>query len=618
MTTNSENNVTDYPKIDPKELDVADFYLNHFDEIPIGRLSAKLLKEGEHAFFGISPFNGYFSYEKIRLMIKWARRNFKSFTFFYPDTLAAHTLAITKLDYTDQKIAETVKEQDKRSKNKIIKALKSLDYKDSEIANIFMTFSDIKDNPAYLKSLENIQENFHKNKKIKSFCYKLVDSILRNHDLDWTHFNQEKIDYAAQYLMKEAAIAINIPTLCGVKNSVHVYHDIFMIYIINEFNMALEVESEQGDLNEHDSLGHVCLNIKSLDHFLNQIINNIDTNIFIKSKDLKYMFMNNKGLGVTQSSLSEILGKRDLECPWGDFDGKLRRIDQEVIFNGLDFEGEEIGVIDGREAFFKVSKKPFKSESGEVIGLIGASMDITDIKMAQIKAEQEKQSKQFFISAMSHEMNNYVQSIRNASKFLAENSTDKTTKELAEIINYSSCKLTGLRENLYDFSKVLHSGEVLLKKEKVDVNDLIRKEIQVYNGMGVEILNGNKIILISDESKSYETFIDQYKIIQVIINLLNNSVKACRDNDIRVNVGCFEKDQNNYMLISVQDEGPGIPLPKESIFSFDKIRNTSKGGLGIGLPVCMSIIKAHGGDMEVETSSEGTLIICYIPIKESI
>ncbi len=490
MTTiNSGNNSNNYQR-NSEKFDL-DFYFNHFNTSPVGSLSTRLLREGHHALIGISPFNSYFSFEKIKLLIKWARQNFDNFTIFYPDTISAHTLAA--IDRSEDDVKRKVKKTDRDMINRIKRALSELNYDDSEIQKIFVTFTQIQNIPRYIELLDSFNNKFKSDPEVRNLCLGLAQEVIKN-NTDNDKIDEDKLIEASNYVIKECAFLVDVPAIFNVTSSVIVYHDITIFSVIQRMSFLFNMEK----INQ----GMVMLSITNIKNKISQIIDKLDTNIYIKSLDFKYAFANKSMTKL--SGLESMIDKTDAELPWKDQAEILNLGDRNVFETGKDFNNIEGGVIENKDnRFFISSKKPLYDDQNRIIGLIGTAMDITDIKVAQIKTEQEKQSKQFFISAMSHEMNNYVQSIRNASKFLAENSKDKTTKELSEIINYASYKLMGLRENLYDFSKVLHSGEVLLKKEKVDVKDLIRKEIQVYNGMGAESLNGNKIISSNSETTNY-------------------------------------------------------------------------------------------------------------------
>ena len=102
---------------------------------------------------------------------------------------------------------------------------------------------------------------------------------------------------------------------------------------------------------------------------------------------------------------------------------------------------------------------------------------------------------------------------------------------------------------------------------------------------------------------------------QVMINLILNSLQALADKNKSVAVTAEYLESENQILIRVKDEGAGI-LPKdlEQVFNpfFTTRRDT--GGLGLGLSICATIIKDHGGQIQLESRlGKGTTAIIALP-----
>lgn len=103
-------------------------------------------------------------------------------------------------------------------------------------------------------------------------------------------------------------------------------------------------------------------------------------------------------------------------------------------------------------------------------------------------------------------------------------------------------------------------------------------------------------------------------IAQVLINLLENAVKHSPDDSL---VEVRLKKNEKFGIFEVADHGTGIPaedLPHifESYVDGNKKDSDSMRGMGIGLSICMSIIKAHGGKMEVENQPSGGAVFRFI------
>jgi two-component system, LuxR family, sensor kinase FixL len=100
---------------------------------------------------------------------------------------------------------------------------------------------------------------------------------------------------------------------------------------------------------------------------------------------------------------------------------------------------------------------------------------------------------------------------------------------------------------------------------------------------------------------------DSVQIQQVIVNLVRNSVDALQDygdpreRRIEIRTG---HDDPGHVSISVSDSGPGLD-PKIAARLFETFNTSKKGGMGIGLSVCRSIVQEHGGTLEATPNPGG-------------
>ena len=110
---------------------------------------------------------------------------------------------------------------------------------------------------------------------------------------------------------------------------------------------------------------------------------------------------------------------------------------------------------------------------------------------------------------------------------------------------------------------------------------------------------------------------DSERIVQVITNLIKNSLKAVnpKTGAIQINVG----DSPDEVKISVNDNGIGIPEDKQKelfkkFYQVDASLTRERGGSGLGLAICKGIIEHHGGRVGVRsTPNVGTTITFTIP-----
>jgi two-component system sensor histidine kinase VicK len=115
-----------------------------------------------------------------------------------------------------------------------------------------------------------------------------------------------------------------------------------------------------------------------------------------------------------------------------------------------------------------------------------------------------------------------------------------------------------------------------------------------------------------------KVWIDRDKIDQVLDNLVSNAIKFTADGGhIQIHVSSIDQVS---LEISVKDNGIGIPKKDlnrifERFYRVDKARSRNMGGTGLGLSIAREIIRAHNGEIEIESEySRGTKVTFTLPI----
>jgi Signal transduction histidine kinase len=183
--------------------------------------------------------------------------------------------------------------------------------------------------------------------------------------------------------------------------------------------------------------------------------------------------------------------------------------------------------------------------------------------------------------------------------------TERLTSCHEEIVRIS--KMVGDLERLAKYE----SENLVLNKDIFDMTELAKRQVQNFES---EFLSKGLDLKLS--GSICEVYADKDKITQVFVNLLSNALKYTpQGGTVRLDI----RDTEDYTEISVEDNGPGIPdedLPYifERFYRADKSRNRMTGGSGIGLTICKSIITAHGGTIDVQSSPDkGTKFSFIIP-----
>ncbi len=153
-----------------------------------------------------------------------------------------------------------------------------------------------------------------------------------------------------------------------------------------------------------------------------------------------------------------------------------------------------------------------------------------------------------------------------------------------------------------DLITQFESGIKIVDKEKFDIVELIQN---VFDLIEIESDKSNiKLLYDKDYSNPIYVFADEERILQVITNLLINSLKYGVDGG-RTEVS-IEMSNNDKILIKVSDDGIGVSsdhLPRlfERFYRVDATRSRKKGGSGLGLSIVKHIIEAHNENIYVDS-----------------
>jgi two-component system phosphate regulon sensor histidine kinase PhoR len=216
---------------------------------------------------------------------------------------------------------------------------------------------------------------------------------------------------------------------------------------------------------------------------------------------------------------------------------------------------------------------------------------------AQLKLAQKKDD---FISAVSHELRTPLTSIRMYSEMLEKNwvkSQDKAT-EYYRNMRQESERLSRLIENVLDFSRI-QKGR---KKYSFYVGDLNKCVADVVEMMRPHA-SQKGFTIRTEFGRVGSLAFDGDAITQIVVNLLDNAVKYARNAEDKT-VIVRTKGDERFVLIEVEDRGPGVPhRQRKKIFEqfyragTEATRETT--GTGLGLALVKKFAEAHNGFVEI-------------------
>jgi signal transduction histidine kinase len=231
-------------------------------------------------------------------------------------------------------------------------------------------------------------------------------------------------------------------------------------------------------------------------------------------------------------------------------------------------------------------------------------------------AEAANRSKSEFLANISHELRTPLHGILSYARFGVNEADEAEREELRgffQNVSQSADTLLRLVNDLLDLSK-LEAGKMTFELQPNSIDLLVQAVVDEFNSMCAE-KSVHVLYESLDPDADTTAMVDPDRFKQVIRNLLSNAVKFSPPEG-RIFVRA--RPVGNSVLMSVRDEGPGIP-PNELETVFDKFVQSSKtksgsGGTGLGLAICREIVGGHRGRIWAENNGGGGCIFyCELP-----
>lgn len=239
-----------------------------------------------------------------------------------------------------------------------------------------------------------------------------------------------------------------------------------------------------------------------------------------------------------------------------------------------------------------------RDANGKPLSLIGTSMTVTQRKemeealvQAKVKAEEANTLKSSFLANISHEIRTPLNAIVGFSSLLvsAERGISEEKQEYINIIENNNTLLLQLISDVLDLSKI-EAGTMEFDYAPVDVHGLFIELEDTFR-----LRNKKSGICICYHRRTTECVVkaDRNRLVQVMMNLMNNAVKFTGEGSIEFG---FDVREDGFLHFYVTDTGCGIPEERlEEIFgNFVKL-NSFVQGTGLGLTICRAIVERMGG-----------------------
>jgi PAS domain S-box-containing protein len=210
-------------------------------------------------------------------------------------------------------------------------------------------------------------------------------------------------------------------------------------------------------------------------------------------------------------------------------------------------------------------------------------------------------------AALAHELNQPLTAVTNslnAARRLLANGSDRigTAREILDEAAEQSLRQGQIIRRLRDF---VTKGET---ERRIESAKTLIEEASAFAQIGSRSLAVQ--VDFQFDANVTVVFANRIQIHQVLINLIRNAVEAMAGTDRRVLSVTTQLLAGDMIEIAVADRGPGISA-EVAMHLFEPFVSTKRDGMGLGLPMCRSIVEAHGGELWNEPNPAGGTIFRF-------
>ncbi len=394
---------------------------------------------------------------------------------------------------------------------------------------------------------------------------------------------------------------------------------------------ALPNEEELDDLQSAGRLTGIIMERDQREIALRQsenkyrtLVENLPQRLFLKDRNSVFISCSSnlaEDLGITPE---QITGTTDNDYFSKEDADHYQHDDSRIMKSGVTEEIEETILIDGEKKTIHTVKTPVLDENGNIEGILGIFLDITQQKRLEEKYHQAQkmESLGLLASGVAHDLNNVLSGIVSyPDLLLIDLPEDSPLRNPIKTIKSSGLRAAAIVADLLAIAR-----GVAIVKEPLNMNALIEDYLSsteleelksIYPTVTIKSSLDAKLLHISGSKAHFR---------KVIMNLVSNAFEAIKSGgDILISTnnryidkpiqGYKDVKVGEYTFLSVSDNGPGISQENlgrifEPFFS-KKIMGRS--GTGLGLTVVWNVVQDFNGYIEVKSDENGTTFELYFP-----
>ncbi|MBC8783941.1 transporter substrate-binding domain-containing protein [Pseudomonas fluorescens] len=350
--------------------------------------------------------------------------------------------------------------------------------------------------------------------------------------------------------------------------------------------------------------------------FMRALVNETPHPIYVRDRKGLLQTCNDSYLQVFGVKREEVIGKSVVQMDMAlESEAAQYHADyQRVVAEGNPLILDRSLHIHGKKLTIYHWILPYRDSDGEVQGVIGGWIDISDrrqlfdeLRAAKERADEANRAKSTFLATMSHEirtpMNAVIGMLELTLKRADQGHLDRPAIEVA----YNSAKdLLELIGDILDIARI-ESGRLSLAPERVNLREVIESVVRVFDGLARQ--KTLRLLLEFDTDLDDTTvLIDPLRFKQVLSNLVSNAIKFTEHGQVKIKVQVQATPLPNeiQMKLVVEDTGIGISRDDQSrlfepFAQADNSGHLARSGAGLGLVICRSLCEMMGGQLSLSS-----------------
>jgi PAS domain S-box-containing protein len=397
-------------------------------------------------------------------------------------------------------------------------------------------------------------------------------------------------------------------------------------------------------------------------YFLDSLMDNMPDSIFFKDRDSKIIRVSKYMADRFGTDRNDLIGKSDFDFQDNLHAKEAFKDEHDIITTGvpkIDYLEKEIRG-DQSELWVSTTKMPLINAQGEIVGTFGISRDVTKIKMLEqdrhdaLLEKAVAQGKFEIASDVMHDIGNAVvgfgsyltrirrlqsedspDNLKNLTLFFEKQKTAiagaigeakadalirmlgsmaQTQKTNQEEINKSITEQLNIITNIQEILNIQRqyiTGHESKERNPVDIRNVVNDSLSMLfasldkMAIGVSLNMATELPIIKG---------DRTKLMQVLLNVLRNSIEAIDINAPEKNIHLSAFADADKLVLQVKDSGGGFDKVTAGQL-FGKGFTTKSAGSGLGLYNCRTIIESHEGTIHISSPGQGKGAVTTLEFK---